>query len=163
MQTLFTTKEAHEQLRVSMPTIRSWIHQGRLPVVRLGRRVFIHESVLEKIIREGLDSVDKNPWSRINFTVLDEHISWQQPHYKCPTGSNWDCTRITGIKTFAEGSPKMVLPRTRRKFFPCMDRVEPGHMFWLRHHKRKSYRLNRSSDGCQGAFISRGSQTTIRH
>jgi len=61
MQTLFTTKEAHEQLRVSMPTIRSWIHQGRLPVVRLGRRVFIHESVLEKIIREGLDSVDKNP------------------------------------------------------------------------------------------------------
>ena len=61
MQTLFTTKEAHEQLRVSMPTIRSWIHQGRLPVVRLGRRVFIHESVLEKIIREGLDSVAKNP------------------------------------------------------------------------------------------------------
>ena len=61
MKTLFTTKEAHEQLRVSMPTIRSWIHQGRLPVVRLGRRVFIHESVLEKIIREGLDSVAKNP------------------------------------------------------------------------------------------------------
>jgi len=38
MRTLFTTKEAYEQLRVSMPTIQSWIHQGRLPVLRLGRR-----------------------------------------------------------------------------------------------------------------------------
>ena len=38
MQTLFTTKEAYEQLRVSMPTIQSWIHQGRLPLLRLGRR-----------------------------------------------------------------------------------------------------------------------------
>ena len=61
MEKLLTTTETQARLRVSMPTIRSWIHQGRLPVLRLGRRVFIHESVLEKIVREGLDSVAKNP------------------------------------------------------------------------------------------------------
>ena len=58
MQALFTPKEAQEQLRVSMSTIRSWIHQGKLPMVRLGRRVLIQESVLEKIVTEGLEAVE---------------------------------------------------------------------------------------------------------
>jgi len=40
-----------------MPTIRSWILQQRLPVVRAGRSVRIRESVLIKIIEEGLDAV----------------------------------------------------------------------------------------------------------
>ena len=61
MEKLLTTTETQARLRVSMPTIRSLIHQGRLPVVRLGRRVLIHESVLEKIVNEGLDSVTTNP------------------------------------------------------------------------------------------------------
>ena len=60
MEKLLTITETQARLRVSMPTIRSWIHQGRLPVVRLGRRVLIHESVLEKIVNEGLDSVTTN-------------------------------------------------------------------------------------------------------
>ena len=53
MQTLFTTKEAHEQLRVSMPTIRSWIHQGRLPVVRLGRRYLFTNQFWRKLSERG--------------------------------------------------------------------------------------------------------------
>ena len=57
MEKLFTATEAQARLRVSMPTIRSWIHQGKLPVVRLGRRVMVHESVLEKIVQEGLKAV----------------------------------------------------------------------------------------------------------
>ena len=44
-------------LKVKMPTIRSWIYQQRLPVVRAGRSVRIRESVLIKIIEEGLDAV----------------------------------------------------------------------------------------------------------
>ena len=57
MEKLFTADEVREALKVKMPTIRSWIHQGRLPVVRAGRIVRIRESVLTKIIEEGLDSV----------------------------------------------------------------------------------------------------------
>ena len=41
-----------------MPTVRSWIFQEKLPVVRLGRKVFVKEEVLEKIMAEGLDSVE---------------------------------------------------------------------------------------------------------
>tara|TARA_B100001123_G_C14636349_1_gene759872 strand:+ start:298 stop:501 length:204 start_codon:yes stop_codon:yes gene_type:complete len=57
MEKLFTADEVREALKVKMPTIRSWIHQGRLPVVRAGRIVRIRESVLTKIIEEGLDAV----------------------------------------------------------------------------------------------------------
>jgi len=57
MEKLFTADEVREALKVKMPTIRSWIHQGRLPVVRAGRSVRIRESVLNKIIEEGLDAV----------------------------------------------------------------------------------------------------------
>ena len=57
MEKLFTADEVREALKVKMPTIRSWIHQGRLPVVRAGRSVRIRESVLVKIIEEGLDAV----------------------------------------------------------------------------------------------------------
>ena len=57
MEKLFTADEVREALKVKMPTIRSWIHQGRLPVVRAGRSVRIRESILIKIIEEGLDAV----------------------------------------------------------------------------------------------------------
>ncbi len=67
MEKLFTADEVREALKVKMPTIRSWIHQGRLPVVRAGRSVRIRESVLTKIIEEGLDAVkEKNSTSSIN-------------------------------------------------------------------------------------------------
>ena len=43
-------------LPVSLHTVRSWIFQNKLPVVRLGRKVFVRE-VIEKIAMEGLESV----------------------------------------------------------------------------------------------------------
>ena len=44
-------------LTISSPTVRSWIFQNKLPVVRLGRKVFVREEVIEKIGMEGLESV----------------------------------------------------------------------------------------------------------
>ena len=57
MEKLYTAEEVRVALKMKMPTIRSWIHQQRLPVVRAGRSVRIRESVLTKIIEEGLDAV----------------------------------------------------------------------------------------------------------
>jgi len=48
-------------LPVSLPTVRSWIFQNKLPVVRLGRKVFVREEVLEKIQLEGLEAAIENP------------------------------------------------------------------------------------------------------
>ena len=46
-----------ERIPVSLVTVRSWIFQGKLPVVKIGRMVFIRKEVLEKIEMEGLESV----------------------------------------------------------------------------------------------------------
>ena len=46
-----------ERIPVSLPTVRAWIFENKLPVVRVGRKVFIRREVLEKIEMEGLESV----------------------------------------------------------------------------------------------------------
>ena len=64
MEKLFTADEVREVLKVKMPTIRSWIHQGKLPVIKAGRSVRVRETVLIKIIEEGLEAVNEESGSR---------------------------------------------------------------------------------------------------
>ena len=54
---LIPAEKIPEYLPVKMPTIRSWIMQNKLPVIRLGKRVFIKREVIERILDEGLSSV----------------------------------------------------------------------------------------------------------
>jgi excisionase family DNA binding protein len=43
---LLTTKEAAEFFRVSVNTIRTWVKQGRIRCLKLGRQVFFrHEDI----------------------------------------------------------------------------------------------------------------------
>ena len=54
---LIPVMQIPERSPVSLPTVRAWIFQKKLPVVRVGRKVFIRREVLEKIEMEGLESV----------------------------------------------------------------------------------------------------------
>jgi excisionase family DNA binding protein len=53
IQALLKAKEAARFLNVSENTIRMWIWQRRLPVVRLGRAVRIYRRDLEDIIERN--------------------------------------------------------------------------------------------------------------
>ena len=53
MNALKNINEAGEFLGLSSWTIRRWIQQGKILPVRLGSRVLIEESELERVIREG--------------------------------------------------------------------------------------------------------------
>ena len=55
--TLIPVMLVPERIPVSLATVRAWIFQGKLPVVRIGRKVFIRKEVLEKIEMGGLVSV----------------------------------------------------------------------------------------------------------
>ena len=55
--TLIPAMLVPERIPVALATVRSWIFQGKLPVVKIGRMVFIRKEVLEKIEMEGLESV----------------------------------------------------------------------------------------------------------
>ena len=51
---LIAVKQIPSIIPVSLPTVRCRIFQQKFPVVRLGRKVFVREEVLEKIELEGL-------------------------------------------------------------------------------------------------------------
>ena len=57
---LIPVMQIPERIPVSLPTVRAWIFQKKLPVVRVGRKVFIRREVLEKIEMEGLEAVSKD-------------------------------------------------------------------------------------------------------
>ena len=57
---LIPVMQIPEKIPVSLPTVRAWIFQKKLPVVRVGRKVFIRREVLEKIEMEGLEAVSGN-------------------------------------------------------------------------------------------------------
>ncbi len=47
---LLDISTATHELRVGQSTLRRWIREGRLPVVRFGRRVLIRRETLEQLI-----------------------------------------------------------------------------------------------------------------
>ena len=53
-------EEVQKYLPVQMTTLRLWVFKKHLPTVRLGRRVFVKQSVVEKIINEGLETYKKD-------------------------------------------------------------------------------------------------------
>ena len=67
--TLIPVMLVPERIPVSLATVRAWIFQGKLPVIRIGRKVFIRKEVLEKIEMGGLEAVS------------GEHISCPPPYY----------------------------------------------------------------------------------
>ena len=54
---LRSVNQVAESLTVKESTIRSWIFQRRIPTKKIGRCVRIEQSVVDKILEEGLESV----------------------------------------------------------------------------------------------------------
>jgi|AP95_1055475.scaffolds.fasta_scaffold10794_2 excisionase family DNA binding protein len=55
---LRSVNQVAESLTVKESTIRSWIFQRRIPTKKIGRCVRIEQSVVDKILEEGLESVE---------------------------------------------------------------------------------------------------------
>jgi excisionase family DNA binding protein len=52
-ESYLTVAEVAELLKLNQQTVRNWIDQGSLPALRVGRRVRIRRSDLERLLREG--------------------------------------------------------------------------------------------------------------
>ena len=53
MSDLLNIPEGADFLRLSVHTVRLWVFQKRIPVVRLGRRVFLKREDLLAMIEQG--------------------------------------------------------------------------------------------------------------
>jgi excisionase family DNA binding protein len=54
---LLSINDFVREVPVTKPTVRSWIAAGKLPVIRLGRLIFIHRATVDLILKEGLAAV----------------------------------------------------------------------------------------------------------
>lgn len=52
-ESFLTVAEVAELLRLNQQTVRNWIDAGSLPAVRVGRRVLIKRSDLDRIVESG--------------------------------------------------------------------------------------------------------------
>src|SRR5919201_5951450 len=55
-ESFLTVAEVADMLKLNQQTVRNWIDQGSLPAVRVGRRVRIKRSDLERVLDEGYSS-----------------------------------------------------------------------------------------------------------
>ena len=60
-ETYLTVAEVAETLRLNQQTVRNWIDQGRLPALRIGRRVRIKRSDFERILKTGATQAPPAP------------------------------------------------------------------------------------------------------
>jgi excisionase family DNA binding protein len=51
--TFLTVAEVADLLKLNQQTVRNWIDQGSLPALRVGRRVRIRRSDLERMLEQG--------------------------------------------------------------------------------------------------------------
>jgi excisionase family DNA binding protein len=61
MRALKNIDEAAGLLGISPWTVRAWIRIGKLRPVRLGRRVLLSESELERLVAESQEPVNTQP------------------------------------------------------------------------------------------------------
>lgn len=52
-ETYLTVAEVAQLLKLNQQTVRNWIDQGSLPALRVGRRVRIKRSDLERVLADG--------------------------------------------------------------------------------------------------------------
>src|SRR5437588_8535293 len=59
-ETFLTVAEVASMLKLNQQTVRNWIDQGSLPALRVGRRVRIRRSDLERLLEEGSTASARN-------------------------------------------------------------------------------------------------------
>lgn len=52
-QTTLTPRSVSSEYGVPLNTVYAWIHTRRVASIRLGKRVFVPRSELERLVREG--------------------------------------------------------------------------------------------------------------
>jgi excisionase family DNA binding protein len=65
-----TVTEITDLLKLNPQTVRNWIDQGTLPAVRIGRRVRVRRTDLDRVLAEGATGVvwrNLRPSDRLKF------------------------------------------------------------------------------------------------
>ena|SRR2546421_3495336 len=70
-ESFLTVAEVAELLKLNQQTVRNWIDQGSLPALRVGRRVRIRRSDLERVLEAGATAPDSASATRASPSAED--------------------------------------------------------------------------------------------
>jgi excisionase family DNA binding protein len=70
-ESFLTVAEVAELLRLNQQTVRNWIDAGSLPAVRVGRRVRIKRSDLDRIVESGYQGSSPAPSADLGPSATD--------------------------------------------------------------------------------------------
>lgn len=70
-ESFLTVAEVAELLKLNQQTVRNWIDQGSLPALRVGRRVRIRRSDLERVLQAGATTAERPPSPRAGPSAED--------------------------------------------------------------------------------------------
>jgi excisionase family DNA binding protein len=65
MPELLDIPAVRHELRAGDSTIRRWIREGRLPTVRIGRRILIRREALERFVRSASGPSDLHRMNKV--------------------------------------------------------------------------------------------------
>jgi excisionase family DNA binding protein len=87
-----TVAEVAEMLKLNQQTVRNWIDQGSLPAVRVGRRVRIRQSDLDRLLDEGRTGRPAVSGEELGPSAEDfwggEPVGLAEPGFEQPPGGN---------------------------------------------------------------------------
>jgi excisionase family DNA binding protein len=70
-ESFLTVAEVAEVLKLNQQTVRNWIDQGKLPAIRVGRRVRIKRSDFERVLEQGATAGAAAPSTESRPTAED--------------------------------------------------------------------------------------------
>jgi excisionase family DNA binding protein len=69
--TFLTVAEVAALLKLNQQTVRNWIDQGSLPALRVGRRVRIRRSDLERVLEQGSTATGATTQPKVSPSAED--------------------------------------------------------------------------------------------
>jgi excisionase family DNA binding protein len=75
-----TVNEIAEHLKLNPQTVRNWIDQGRLPAVRIGRRVRIRRADVDRLLAQGTTATVESPAATVAPTEALQQLTraWER-------------------------------------------------------------------------------------
>jgi len=89
VDSFLTVADVAEMLKLNQQTVRNWIDQGSLPAVRVGRRVRIRQSDLDRLLDEGRTGGQASSGEELGPTAEDfwggEPVGLAEPGFEQPS------------------------------------------------------------------------------
>ena len=97
VEAFLTVAEVAELLKLNQQTVRNWIDQGSMPAIRIGRRVRIKKSDLDRVLASGYQGASALRDPDLGGPSADDFWGGEQVGTAEPATSNARDAKATAV------------------------------------------------------------------